>query len=379
MRAYLLLSVLFFFAFAQEDNPLFVPSKTLPKYNQEIFETYVKETKEWLLKNRVFLTKNRQKEIEVNAPFELRPKGVNSSKGILLVHGLGDSPAYFNDLSNELIQKGFLVRTGLLTGHGSKPADLLNVEFEDWKNLVSHHIKLLQKEVAEVWLGGFSTGTNLITSYAIEHQESIEGLLLFSPGFASDEEDRLPWSGIGKYFKTWLFQNEKTTNILRYSSLSMNAANLYYQSLKEVQGKLEEKKFTKPVIMTISENDSVIEPERILNYFSTAFINKRSRLIWFGQKTEFKDSRVTCLPSFLPKYQIGNFSHLAVLFKEENPIYGKNGNYKMLHNGQDKEYDNKEPLWYSAWGHKEEGKYFARLTWNPYFKEVMEVITEIIE
>lgn len=73
------------------------------------------------------------------------------------------------------------------------------------KNLVSHHIKLLEKEVDELWFGGFSTGANFVTSYALENEKDISGLLLFSPGFASNQSTLLPLSGIGTYFKTWLF------------------------------------------------------------------------------------------------------------------------------------------------------------------------------
>ena len=51
----------------------------------------------------------------------------------------------------------------------------------------------------------------------------------------------------------------------------------------------------------------------------------------------------------------------------------------MFRNGQDKTYNSQnDELWYSAWGLHEEGKYFARLTWNPYFKKNMRNMTEVI-
>ena len=51
----------------------------------------------------------------------------------------------------------------------------------------------------------------------------------------------------------------------------------------------------------------------------------------------------------------------------------------MFRNGQDKIYNSQEDeLWYSAWGLLEEGKYFARLTWNPYFKKTIANMTEVI-
>ena len=360
-------------------NPLYTPSDSLPKYNQNSFDEYIKDNMSWLKNNRIFLSKNHDLELNLNIPSESKASKQKVSKGILLVHGLGDSPGYFHDLTKELVKQGFLVRTVLLTGHGSKPADLINVKFKQWEDLVSHHIKLLEKEIDELWLGGFSTGANLITSYAIQNEKDISGLLLFSPGFASNQADLLPWSGIGSYFKTWLFQNGESGNILRYESLSMNASYLYYQSLKSVQDNLKEKSFTKPVFVTISEDDSVINSKEIVSIFSKSFQNPNSRLLWFGEKSTSKDKRVISLLSFLPKYNIANFSHLSVLFKKEHFFYGEDGSFTMFKNGQDKIFnEQKDELWYSAWGLQKKGKYFARLTWNPYFKETMIFMNDVI-
>ena len=376
----LLLLLMLKLCFANENNPLYISSNSLANYTQDNFQVYIKENKQWLNNNRVFLTKYHKLEVNLNAPFEKKPSNQKVSKGILLVHGLGDSPGYFQDLAKDLVSKGFLVRTVLLTGHGSRPADLINVEFNQWTDLVSHHIKLLQKEVDDLWLGGFSTGANLITSYAVENEKDISGLLLFSPGFASSQGTLLPFSGIGSYFKTWLFQNDISENILRYESLSMNASNLYYKSLKQVEEKLESKNFSKPVFVTISQDDSVIEAEKIVSIFSNSFKNPKSKLLWFGKRSTSKDSRVISLPSYIPKDNISNFSHLSVLFNKNHFFYGENGCFTMYRNGQDKIFNPLEDeLWFSAWGLQEDGKYFARLTWNPYFKKTVQLMGDVID
>ena len=380
MKSYIFLLILIFnFCNADKLNSLYIPSNTYPNYNQSTFEEYVNETKIWLKNNRTFLTNDTQLELKSNTPFEKKPQQRNITKGILLVHGLGDSSGYFDDLSKELVKSGFLVRTILLIGHGSKPADLLNIEFETWEKQVLHHIKLLQEEVDELWLGGFSTGTNLITSYALENQSEISGLLLFSPGFASNQENMLPFSGMGRYFKTWLFQDKNSKNILRYESLSLNASYLYYQSLKDVSLKLKDGKFSKPVFVTISQDDSVIKSNDIVSIFSNNFTHPKSRLLWFGSDNKTKDNRIISLNSYLPNQRIANFSHLSVLFNENNFFYGKESYYRMFRNGQEKEFNPLvDELWYSAWGLKEEGKYFARLTWNPYFNETINLMNEVI-
>ena len=108
MKRYLLLLLLLInFCFANENNPLYVSSKSLPNYNQQNFLEYINENKQWLKDNRVFLSKNQNLELSLNTPFEKKPINQNVSKGILLVHGLGDSPGYFEDLTQELVSHGF--------------------------------------------------------------------------------------------------------------------------------------------------------------------------------------------------------------------------------------------------------------------------------
>jgi hypothetical protein len=37
-----------------------------------------------------------------------------------------------------------------------------------------------------------------------------------------------------------------------------------------------------------------------------------------------------------------------------------------------------EPVWYSDWGHREPGKVFARLTFNPYFEWQSGVMLQVL-
>ena len=149
------------------------------------FEAYRQETIQRLEKRRDFQTADRKAELDWNAPREWRPEG-QPQKGILLVHGLGDSPWTFHDIGQYLAAHGFLVRAVLLPGHGTRPEDLLHVKLRDWQRVVDEQTKALQKEVKEVYLGGFSLGGDLVLDYAYAHPE-IAGLLLFSPAFKSDE------------------------------------------------------------------------------------------------------------------------------------------------------------------------------------------------
>lgn len=362
------------------DQPNYQPSTSLPEYQQRHYSNYVQDTRQWVSDNRVFLTPDKNTELTANTPFEVKPElPVTPSRGVLLVHGLGDSPGYFQDVATTLAKQGFLVRSMLLPGHGSKPADLMLPDFSDWEKAVQHQIKLLEKNVDEVWLGGFSTGGNLVTTEALNN-DHIAGLLLFSPGF-EPKFKATALAPYAKWFKDWA-DIEVETNYMRYDSLSMNGAALYYQSSKAVRDELSRKTWSKPALITISENDSVISPEGILSLFNTRFTHPNSRLIWYGNRLNVNDSRLIVMNQQLPEERVSNFAHMSVLFSPSHPYYGKAGSYRMCNNGQTPENEEKcstaSNIWYSAWGYQEAGKNHARLTWNPYYPELEKTMKDML-
>ncbi len=358
-------------------GPSFKASSELAPYCQESFDNYLLETKEWIGSHRVFLTDRPGLEVNVNSPFELKPDIDNGTKrGILLVHGLGDTPWYFQDIAKELVKNGWLVRAVLLPGHGTKPADLLLANYKDWEKLVAHHSKLLLKEVDELWLAGFSTGGNLVTTYALANKH-VTGLLLFSPGFYSRHR-LLRFSALVSYFWDWIDVDEEN-NISQYQSLPTNAARLYYQSMKALQEKLEDQSFDRPALIFFSENDCLLDPDATIDAFQNRFTNPHSRLIWYGSPPAARDERIKTFSSRLPGKRISTFSHMNVLFSPENRYYGENGSHIILDNGQGDAIVplDRSDLWFSAWGYTEKGKYHARLTWNPYFADLLKAINDI--
>lgn len=378
---FILFTSIFFTSCSQKipDTLAFKASKSLPKYDQENFDEYILETKKWLLENRYFISENKEKELQSILPFEIKPKNNTSKKAILLVHGLTDSPAYYRDISKIFVKNGFLVRSILLPGHTSKPADLMLPKLQDWENVVIHHINLLKKQNYDIWLGGFSTGANLVTSYAVD-DKSIKGLYLFSPGFFS-KSNLIMFTPFVNLFKDWLDIDEEN-NMYKYESMPMNAVNLYYKTTLRVQDKLEKKAFDRPTFFVFSKDDSVINYEKTMNIFKEKFTNKDSKFILYANANEISvnDNRVKTYNSYLPNQRITNFSHLSVLFSPQNVYYGKNGEYIMLNNGQeDKKFISRDKTWFSSWGVNAEGIYHARLTWNPYFNELQKDIESFMK
>ncbi|MDH2435482.1 alpha/beta fold hydrolase [Pokkaliibacter sp. MBI-7] len=358
----------------------------MPPLGQSSFSLYQQQTRGWLAQHRQFQTTDHLQELQWNGPQEWRPPADISSKpqkGILLVHGLGDSPWSFHDLGEQLARQGFLVRTVLLPGHGSRPEDMLHVTLEDWQRVVDEQVTVLRKEVGQVYLGGFSTGGNLVTDYAYRHGD-IAGLVLFSPAFKSDSRiDWLaPWIS---WARPWLRDPEAmatTQNPVRYLNVPTNGFAQFYRSSAQVQDDLAQA-YTKPVFMVVAEHDSVLDTQYLLDTFSHRFEHPDSRLIWYGEAPATRDPRVIVRTDFLPEQRISQFSHMGMLFAPGNPLYGMQGSVRLCRNSTDAQQtelcEQTGQVWYSAWGYQQPGKVHARLTFNPYFEWQGEIMRAVLQ
>lgn len=359
------------------NDPNYQASKSLPAYSQDNFQQYIAETKQWLLAHRVFKTEDIEKELQANLPFELIPENANGD-AVLLVHGLGDSPYSFIDVAQHLASKGYLVRTVLLPGHGSKVGDLMLPTLEDWQNVVRHHVALLKQQSNKLWLGGYSTGANLVTSEALNDQD-IEGLLLFSPAF-KPSSPLVKWANVASYIMTWA-DKDPETNYTRYNSLPMNGAAVYYRTTEIVQKDLEDALYNKPTFMMLSEGDSVIDSKFPISVFEKQFINENNQLIWQGEG-DLSLPKTTRFSMDRPDLHIINGSHMGLLFAPNNRDYGKQGAIRICNNGQSKEQEKAceqgAETWFSSYGEIQQGKILARLTYNPYFQESMEKLDKVM-
>jgi esterase/lipase len=362
------------------------PRGPMVPLGQGSFAQYRTETQDWMAQHRAFQSDERDSELARNAPMEWRPAQA-ARKGVVLFHGLGDSPWSFADIGQALAGQGFLVRTALLPGHGTRPADLIGVDLDDWRRLVAQQAALLAQEVPEVYLGGFSTGANLALEYALDHSE-VAGLVLFSPALKSGVplDWIVPWVA---RVRTWLRQPDSAQpqqTTLRYLNVPTNGFAQYYRSAAAVREKIARQPYARPALLVLAQHDSVVDVEHVLGTFETRFIHPASRLIWYGDLPAARGAtttqRVLVRTDRLPQQRISQFSHMGVLFSPANPLYGSEGTQRMCWNGQEAADQARcmagEPVWYSDWGYREPAKVHARLTFNPYFDWQAEVMREVL-
>lgn len=368
---------------------VYVSTPTLAQSQFQDFSIYLNTTHDLLSTRRKVFTSELASEVEWNSPHEWRPvqgKGGRPRRGILLVHGLGDSPYSFIDVAKTLQGSGFLVRTVLLAGHGTQPEDLLNVKFGDWREVVSQQAAVLKSDVDQVYLGGFSTGANLVIEYALS-DPSIAGLILFSPAFKSNTS--LAWMApLLTKIRPWLLDAEddsRARNEVRYLMVPTNGLAQFYHSSVRARRALARKAYDKPVLIVAVEHDSVLDAGYMVKAFRERFRHPNSRLIWYGSTRPrgAGDDRVLFKPDRLPEERISQFSHMGVLFDPKNPLYGRDGSLRICWNGQSEEErrgcEDGARVWYSDWGHREAGKIHARLTYNPYYDWQSQIMRNVFD
>ena len=372
-------------------SPQFSASAQAFPVGVQPFDNYLGDVESYLQEHRAFISNKKAKELFMNMPFECGTQFRDI--GLLLVHGLGDSPYFFRDIANAMCDEGIHVRTILLPGHGSKPGDMLNVTYQQWQTETNHHIRLFSKEVDSLYIGGFSTGANLTTiaSFTMADDVEIKGLMHFSPAFKS----RFFVSRLAPYIDL-LFpwpNVEEEDNPSRYNSTAMPGFAAYQESVNVLQDLFtrsdkEERTLNLPVLMVVAEKDSVVDTAIIAEQFRDNFTHPHKCLLWQGEKApEVPENTLIMQTMNVPEQRISAASHMSTLFSDENPLYGIESDFRICDNGQGSDAEARckagEEVWYGPWGFKpdnadealasnKQDRVYARLTYNPYFDRMVD-------
>lgn len=185
-----------------------------------------------------------------NRSTELVPDEVRGT--VLLLHGLSDSPYSMRSMAEVFRDQGFYTLCLRLPGHGSVPAGLLRIHWEDWVGAVevaARHVRAQAPESMPFYICGYSNGGALAVHYALQAVEepdlpSPNRLILFSPcigvsalAVASNWHRILSWM---PYFEQsrWL-SIEPEFDPYKYNSFPKNAGAQAWDMTQAVQSRLE--------------------------------------------------------------------------------------------------------------------------------------------
>jgi len=171
--------------------------------------------------------------------------------GVLLLHGMSDSPYSLNTLGRRLHSVGAWVIGLRLPGHGTAPSGLVRVQWEDMAAAVRLAMRHLRAKVGKqpLYLVGYSNGGALALHYVLSEMEDstlpkITGMVLISPsiGVASIAALAKWQARLGRFLG---LKKLEWNSILpeydpfKYNSFAVNAGDQVYRITNEIRSRIE--------------------------------------------------------------------------------------------------------------------------------------------
>lgn len=354
----------------------------------ENFTKYIQTMTDMIKQARLDLTPdNTDAILRANAPFEWEPnepKQPNGkyTKGMLFIHGLFISPYYTMDLARYFQNKGYLVRSLLLPGHGTRPGDLLDIHYSEWEKVAQFGIEQMLSSVKDMYVCGISLGGALTLEYAY-HYPQIKALLLFAPAlkpssFIINVAKLHPlFSWISPNLK-W-FAKPRDKNFVRYNCMPFNSAVQALNLMKKVHRKTKSKPLNIPMYITATSDDEVISTNAIIDFFRDQ-PNANNRLQLFTNDMQnWDDERISLCKSAIPEQKILDLSHECLPISPDDMHLGSSGDFKDFVHYRSDRYKKVKDIYQGATTLKNLRKYVVqRITYNPFFPNLLDAISDFL-
>ena len=245
-----------------------------------------------------------------NQSFELPVE--NPKMGILLLHGMSDSPYSLHTQAEYLHKQGIWVVAMRMPGHGTIPSGLREVKWQDMAAVVKMGMARLTQKVGEkpIHIMGYSTGAPLALNYTLLAMEDStltmpSGLIFYSPAVAVTKVaplaiwqsraghlldlPKLEWNSISPEYDPF-----------KYGSFAVNAGNQVYLVCREVQEQLDAyynntkvRKLLPPVISFASMVDSTVVVKATVDNLYKRFTEENNHtLVLFDINHNFASHRL---------------------------------------------------------------------------------------
>ncbi|HED19031.1 MAG TPA: alpha/beta fold hydrolase [Gammaproteobacteria bacterium] len=171
--------------------------------------------------------------------------------GVLLLHGMSDSPYSLHSLGQRLQASGASVLGLRIPGHGTAPVGLTRVSREDMAAAVQLAMRHLRDTLGDkpIYIVGYSNGAALAVHYALSALDDpglppVSGLVLFSPAIGVSPAaafavwqsrlghllglKKLEWNSLLPEYDPF-----------KYGSFAVNAGDLVYRLTTEIQSRFD--------------------------------------------------------------------------------------------------------------------------------------------
>jgi len=232
----------------------------------------------------------RDREPNWNRTFELVPDPSSDPSagaragGVLLLHGMSDGPYSLRALGEALAARGYRVLGLRMPGHGTAPAGLLGVTWEDMAGVTRLGMAHLDRALAgrPVHIIGYSTGAALALDYTLEARAGRTGPLPASLVLVSPAVGITPLAAVTPWFdrlgRLPGLEQVAWTNILpefdpfNYNSFSANASVQVHRMTRSITARVSALSSAGPiqgfphVLLLLSAVDATVSPAAAVDH-----------------------------------------------------------------------------------------------------------------
>ena len=270
--------------FAQLDEQIYAHSETGPDF---VFARY----------SRGSAADPQRWQPNWNRSFELPTK--TPAGGVLLLHGMSDSPYSLRALGETLNQRNYWVVGLRLPGHGTVPSGLKSIRWEDMAATVQLGMEHLASQVARdsIHIVGYSTGAPLAIDYTLKALEGTTepapaSLVLISPAIGISPTAALAkW--MGRLALLPGLEKFAWTSILpefdpfKYNSFAVNAGDQVHRLTRSVAREVEARaaagaiKNFPPTLVFLSTVDATVSADAVIDNLLEHLAPGRHELVLF--------------------------------------------------------------------------------------------------
>lgn len=224
--------------------------------------------------------------------------------GVLLLHGMSDSPYSLRTFGESLNERGYWVVGLRLPGHGTAPSGLKTVQWEDMAATVSIAMKHLATVAGKdsLHLVGYSTGASLALEYSLAAMAepvdatseipSVQSLVLISPAIAISPAaagaswvrllstlpglEKLAWTQILPEFDPF-----------KYNSFAVNAGDQVHRLTRRVVREIAARSVSVPIssfprcLIFVSTVDATVTVDAVVDNLLLHLAPDRHELVLF--------------------------------------------------------------------------------------------------
>lgn len=257
--------------------------------------------------NSVFSSQNHER--DWNRTTELKPARPRGA--VLMLHGLTDSPYSMRSTTELFYERGYHALVPRLPGHGTAPAGIGQVHWEDWQaaaKIGANHLRANEDAYLPFVIVGYSNGGALALNYVFDVLDDDnlpmpDRLILLSPAigvtpfaFFASWNRTLSWI---PYFRKFAWESILPEyDPYKYNSFPMAAGNESYELTQRVQKRLKHLETSDdvtripPIIVFAPLVDSTVRTEATVDHLFGALNRSQDELVLydinrFGEMAQF--------------------------------------------------------------------------------------------